>query len=129
MTRSSLLVQLDSCAGTALHALNSSKPQETSVEDAEVPLVIDLPKLRHINSSELRDGKRLTKQRAWGPYKNPLSTPPPNTFHFKAPLTLGSVIDSEVGSSVNDDALDGDTETLVETLHAIRLEDLAETVA
>lgn len=44
-------------------------------------------------------------------------------------LTLGSVIDSEVGSSVDDDALDRDTETLVETLHTIRLEDLAETVA
>lgn len=42
---------------------------------------------------------------------------------------LGSVIDSEVGSSVDDDALDRDTETLVETLQAVRLEDLGETVA
>lgn len=50
--------------------------------------------------------------------------PPPSPS-----LTLGSVINSEVGSSVDDDALDGDTETLVETLQAIRLEDLAETVA
>lgn len=52
LTRSSLLVQLDSCAGTALQPLNSSKLQETSVEDTEVLLVIDLPKLCHINPSE-----------------------------------------------------------------------------
>lgn len=53
----------------------------------------------------------------------------PSPLHTQVPsLTLGSIVDSEVGSSVDNDALDRDAESLVEALQAIRLEDLGETV-
>ena len=43
-------------------------------------------------------------------------------------LTLGRVIDAKVGGPVDDDPLDGDAEALVQTLDAVRLGDLHQTV-
>lgn len=69
------------------------------------------------------------------PPQDPLCTSSPSPGRTCTPrpqgpsLTLGSIIDSKVGSSVDNDALNRDAETLVETPKAIRLEDLGETVA
>lgn len=65
-----------------------------------------------------------------GPSLHGLLLPRPHTSLPPGPsLTLGGIIDSKVGGSVDNDALDRDAETLVETPKAIRLEDLGETVA
>lgn len=64
----------------------------------------------------------------YGSLRNPMCTSFSHSALRGPSLTLGSIIDSEVGSSVDNDALDRDAEPLVETLQAIRLEDLGETV-
>lgn len=43
--------------------------------------------------------------------------------------TLGCVVDAKVSCSVDDDALDGNAEALVQALDAVRLSDLHQAVA
>lgn len=89
--------------------------------------------LRSLSLAQGLGEKEINQHKVYEPeiLQDPLCihTPPP----FSAPrcpsLTLGSIIDSKVGGSVDNDALDRDVETLVETPQAIGLEDLGETVA
>lgn len=54
----------------------------------------------------------------------------PGFFHASNPkLTLGRVVHAKVSRSVDDDALDRHAEALVQTLDAVRLADLHQTVA
>lgn len=83
---------------------------------------------KHQVSPGTRNKTKINKEKVLGELQTPGDHPPTHSAPPEAPLTLGSIIDSKVGSSVDNDALDRDAESLVETPQAIRLEDLGETV-